>query len=109
METQPQDQRGSPVLLLVNTIFKTVEKNCPEQKARNTMAYQTVNPYDQVVASFDHLTNEQFANLIAQAQQTFGSWSQKTFGERAAVRRLAGVSVALVTVHHHNRQPEEEQ
>jgi acyl-CoA reductase-like NAD-dependent aldehyde dehydrogenase len=74
------------------------------------MARQTVNPYgNQVVASVDDLTNEQFANLIAQAQKTFGSSSQKTFGERAAVCGLADVGVALVTVHHHNRQPEEEQ
>ena len=40
------------------------------------MAERTVNPYgNQVVATFDDLTNEQFAKLIVQAQTTFGSRS----------------------------------
>ena len=42
------------------------------------MAYQTVNPYDnQIVATFDDLTDEQLTTLIKQAQRTFESWSQK--------------------------------
>jgi succinate-semialdehyde dehydrogenase/glutarate-semialdehyde dehydrogenase len=50
------------------------------------MAYQTVNPYDnEVVASFDDLTDEQLTKLLARAQKTFESWSQKSFDERAAV------------------------
>ena len=50
------------------------------------MGYQTVNPYDnQVVASFEDLTDEQVTKLLAQAQKTFESWSQKTFLERAEV------------------------
>lgn len=54
------------------------------------MAYQTVNPYDnQVVATFDDLTDEQLTKLIARAQKTFESWSKKSFGERAAVCRRA--------------------
>ena len=54
------------------------------------MAYQTVNPYDnQVVATFDDLTDEQAMQLLAQAQKTFESWSQTSFAERAAVCRRA--------------------
>ena len=50
------------------------------------MAYQTVNPYDnQIVATFDDLTDEQAMDLLAQAQKTFESWSQTSFAERAAV------------------------
>jgi succinate-semialdehyde dehydrogenase/glutarate-semialdehyde dehydrogenase len=56
------------------------------------MAYQTVNPYDnQIVATFDDLTDEQVMGLLAQAQKTFESWRQTSFGERAAVCRRAGV------------------
>jgi acyl carrier protein len=40
------------------------------------MAYQTVNRCDQAVAGVDHLTNGQFANLIARAQKVFGSWTR---------------------------------
>src|SRR6202045_1407331 len=59
-------------------------------KGRNTMGYQTVNPFDnKVVANFDELTDEQGMQLLAQAQKTFESWSQKSFGERAAVCRRA--------------------
>jgi succinate-semialdehyde dehydrogenase/glutarate-semialdehyde dehydrogenase len=61
-----------------------------ELKESNTMAYQTVNPYDNhVVATFDDLTDEQVMNLLGQAQKTFESWSQKSFDERAAVCRRA--------------------
>ncbi len=50
------------------------------------MAYQTVNPYDnQIVATFDDLTDEQAMGLLAQAQRTFESWSQTSFAERTAV------------------------
>jgi succinate-semialdehyde dehydrogenase/glutarate-semialdehyde dehydrogenase len=54
------------------------------------MGYRTVNPYDnQVVARFEELTDEQVMQLLAQAQNTFESWSQKSFGERAQVCRRA--------------------
>jgi succinate-semialdehyde dehydrogenase / glutarate-semialdehyde dehydrogenase len=54
------------------------------------MAYQTVNPYDnQVVATFDDLTDEQAMGLLAQAQKTFESWSQTSFAERTAVIKRA--------------------
>ena len=54
------------------------------------MAYQTVNPYDnQIVATFDDLTDEQAMDLLAQAQKTFESWSQTSFAERTAVIKRA--------------------
>ena len=57
-----------------------------EQMGRITMAYQTVNPYDnQVVATFDDLTDEQAMDVLAQAQSTFESWSQTSFAQRTAV------------------------
>jgi acyl-CoA reductase-like NAD-dependent aldehyde dehydrogenase len=87
---QRQDQRRSPVPLFVNTTSKTVATSRREQIARNTMAYQTVNPYDnQVVATFDDLTDERLVKLIAQAQKTFESWGQKSFSERTAVCKRA--------------------
>jgi succinate-semialdehyde dehydrogenase/glutarate-semialdehyde dehydrogenase len=57
------------------------------------MGYQTVNPFDNKVgASFQELTDEQAMQLLAQAQNTFESWSRKSFDERAAVcRRAAAV------------------
>ena len=54
------------------------------------MAYRTVNPYNnQVVATFDDLTDAEAMNLLAQAQKTFESWSQASYAERAAVCRRA--------------------
>ena len=54
------------------------------------MAYQTVNPYDnQIVATFDDLTDEQVMDILAQAQKTFESWRQTSFAERAAVLNRA--------------------
>jgi succinate-semialdehyde dehydrogenase/glutarate-semialdehyde dehydrogenase len=41
------------------------------------------------VATFDDLTDEQVMILLGQAQNTFESWSQKSFDERAAVCRRA--------------------
>jgi acyl-CoA reductase-like NAD-dependent aldehyde dehydrogenase len=73
------------------------------------MADQTVNPHaNRLVATFDDLTNEQFAKLIVQAQKTFGSWSQRTLSVRPEVRRRAGAAVALATAHRHHRLPEED-
>src|SRR4029078_876531 len=54
------------------------------------MGYQTVNPYDNhVVATFDDLTDQQVTQLVAQAKNTFESWSQNSFDDRAAVCRRA--------------------
>src|ERR1700758_5844519 len=54
------------------------------------MGYQTVNPFNnEVVASFEDLTDEQAMELLAQAQTTFESWSQTSYAERAAVCRRA--------------------
>jgi succinate-semialdehyde dehydrogenase/glutarate-semialdehyde dehydrogenase len=54
------------------------------------MGYQTVNPFDNKVgASFHELTDEQAMRLLTQAQNTFESWSRKSFDERAAVCRRA--------------------
>ena len=54
------------------------------------MAYRTVNPYNnEVVATFDDLTDAEAMNLLAQAQKTFESWSQMSYAERAAVCRRA--------------------
>lgn len=41
------------------------------------------------MATFDDLTDEQVMGLLAQAQKTFESWRQTSFGERAAVCRRA--------------------
>jgi succinate-semialdehyde dehydrogenase / glutarate-semialdehyde dehydrogenase len=73
-----------------STTSKTAAKGRCEQMGRITMAYQTVNPYDnQTVATFDDLTDEQVMNLLGQAQKTFESWSQTSYAERAAVCRRA--------------------
>jgi hypothetical protein len=38
----------------------------PHTDGKNKMAYQTVNPYDnQIVASFEELTDEQVTKLLA--------------------------------------------
>ena len=51
------------------------------------MAYQTVNPYDnQIVATFDDLTDEQVTGLLAQAQKTFESWRQTTTAPTTTTR-----------------------
>ncbi|HTY31764.1 aldehyde dehydrogenase family protein, partial [Mycobacterium sp.] len=57
------------------------------------MAYRTVNPYNnEVVATFDDLTDAEAMNLLAQAQKTFESWSQTSYAERAALcKRAAAV------------------
>src|SRR6185295_16153681 len=68
-------------------------KSRRELKGSNTMAYQTVNPYDnQIVATFDDLTDEQVMDLLVQAQKTFESWSQTSFAERAAVIKRAAAT-----------------
>ena len=70
-----------------------VARSRRELKGSNTMAYQTVNPYDNhVVATFDDLTDEQAMELLGQAQKTFESWSQTSFAERTAViKRSAAI------------------
>lgn len=50
------------------------------------MGYQTVNPFNnQVVASFEELTDAQAMQLLGQAHTTFESWRQTSFPQRAAV------------------------
>src|SRR6201993_4559804 len=50
------------------------------------MAYRTVNPYNnEVVATFDDLTDAEAMNLLEQAQKTFESWSQLSYAERGPV------------------------
>src|SRR6201997_3637430 len=54
------------------------------------MAYKTVNPYNnEVLATFDELTDAEAMNLLDQAQKSFESWSQMSYAERAAVCRRA--------------------
>ncbi|MBV8294801.1 MAG: aldehyde dehydrogenase family protein, partial [Mycobacterium sp.] len=54
------------------------------------MAYRTVNPYNnEVVATFEDLTDAEAMNLLDQAQKTFESWSQASYAERAAVCKRA--------------------
>ncbi|WP_458319834.1 NAD-dependent succinate-semialdehyde dehydrogenase [Mycolicibacterium brisbanense] len=50
------------------------------------MPYQTVNPFDnQVLASFEELTDTEARHLLTRAHTTFASWSQTSFAHRAAV------------------------
>src|SRR4029079_981235 len=73
-------------------MFRTAEEP-PGINGGNTMAYQTVNPYDnQIVATFDDFTDEQVMELLGAAQTTFESWSQTSFAERSAViKRSAAI------------------
>jgi hypothetical protein len=65
----------SPVPLLANTTQRRRRGSRRKLKGSNTMAYQTVNPYDNhVLATFDDLTDQQVTQLLAQAQNTFESW-----------------------------------
>src|SRR6478735_10051089 len=70
-----------------------VARSRRELKGSNTMAYQTVNPYDNhVVATFDDLTDKEAMELLGHAQKTFQSWSQTSFAERTAViKRSAAI------------------
>ena len=79
---------GSPAPLLANTTERRRRRAAVTLNGSNTMAYQTVNPYDNhVVASFDDLTDQQVTQLVR--RDAFESWSQKSFDERAAVCRRA--------------------
>jgi succinate-semialdehyde dehydrogenase / glutarate-semialdehyde dehydrogenase len=54
------------------------------------MVYRTVNPYNnEVVTTFEDLTDAEAMNLLDQAQKTFESWSQLSYAERAVVCRRA--------------------
>lgn len=57
------------------------------------MGYQTVNPFNnQLLASFEELTDAQAMHLLAQAHHTFESWSQTSFPERAdVIKRSAAI------------------
>lgn len=85
---------GTEHLRRLTKRLQTVAKSRREQMGRITIAYQTVNPYNnQTVATFDDLTDAQVRNLLAQAQKTFESWSQTSYAERAAVCRRAAAII----------------
>nr|WP_315430646.1 NAD-dependent succinate-semialdehyde dehydrogenase [uncultured Albidiferax sp.] len=50
------------------------------------MAYQSVNPNDgKLLKSFEHVSNDQLEQSLAQAQTCFDSWKHKSYAERASV------------------------
>ncbi len=50
------------------------------------MAYQSVNPNDgKLLKSFEHLSNAQLEQALAQAQTCFETWKHTRYAERAAV------------------------
>lgn len=54
------------------------------------MAYQSKNPYNnQVLATFETLTDEQLEQKLAKAHEAFQSWKNTSFEERAAILRRA--------------------
>jgi succinate-semialdehyde dehydrogenase/glutarate-semialdehyde dehydrogenase len=72
------------------TSTESGEEPLEKQNGGKTMAYRTVNPYNnEVVATFDDLTDAEAMNLLDQAQKTFEVWSQMSYAERAAVCRRA--------------------
>lgn len=56
------------------------------------MAYRSVNPYNEVVSTFDALTDTEAMNLLVRAQKTFESWGQPSYAEReTACNRAAAI------------------
>jgi len=54
------------------------------------MAYKTTNPYTgEVVKTFPDATDEEVSQAIARADETFKSWKNTSFAERAKVMRKA--------------------
>jgi len=50
------------------------------------MAYQSVNPNDgKLIKSFEHMSNAQLEQSLAQAQTCFETWKHKGYAERAAI------------------------
>src|SRR5580658_1868847 len=61
------------------------------------MSYQSINPYDnQLVKTFEEITDAQLETAIATAAACFETWKNKTYAERAAVVAKAG---ALMHAH----------
>ena len=61
------------------------------------MAYQSVNPNDgQLLKSFEHMSNAQLEQSLAQAQSCFETWKHKTYAERASI-----VNKAAALLHAH--------
>jgi succinate-semialdehyde dehydrogenase/glutarate-semialdehyde dehydrogenase len=61
------------------------------------MTYQSVNPYDgKLIKSFEHMSNVQLEQSLAQAQSCFETWKHKSYGERAAI-----VNKAAALLHAH--------
>jgi succinate-semialdehyde dehydrogenase/glutarate-semialdehyde dehydrogenase len=55
------------------------------------MPYQSVNPYnDQVLATFEEISDEDLESALSRAQSTYETWRRQGFDERAAVTRRAG-------------------
>ena len=54
------------------------------------MPYQSVNPYnDQVLATFEEISDEDLESALSRAQSTYETWRRQGFDERAAVTRRA--------------------
>jgi succinate-semialdehyde dehydrogenase/glutarate-semialdehyde dehydrogenase len=61
------------------------------------MAYQSVNPYDgKLIKSFEHMSNAQLEQSLAQAQTCFETWKQKSYVQRAAI-----INKAAALLHAH--------
>ena len=61
------------------------------------MAYQSVNPNDgKLIKSFEHMSNAQLEQALAQAQTCFETWKHKSYAERAAI-----VNKASALLHAH--------
>jgi len=61
------------------------------------MAYQSINPNDgKLLQSFEHMTNAQLAQALAQAQTCFETWKHTSFAQRAAI-----VNKAAALLHAH--------
>jgi len=61
------------------------------------MAYQSVNPNDgKLLKSFEHMSNAQLENALAQAQTCFETWKHKSYAERAVI-----VNKAAALLHAH--------
>jgi succinate-semialdehyde dehydrogenase/glutarate-semialdehyde dehydrogenase len=61
------------------------------------MAYQSVNPNDgKLLMSFEHMSNAQLEQSLAQAQTCFQTWKHKAYSERAAIVNKAA---ALMRAH----------
>ncbi len=61
------------------------------------MAYQSINPNDgKLLQSFEHMSNAQLTQALAQAQTCFDTWKHKPYADRAAI-----VNKAAALLHAH--------